>query len=281
MSRRLTSILVIALVILVSLTLAACEKERPVPTPSRSSPLPARGTATVTPPPASQTSTGQSSSGVQSAPVAAGTVTPTPPPPQPVVVTSGGGSTTAGQSFSYTVVAGDTLAVIANRFKTTPEAIVQLNGLTDPNTLALGQVLKIPGTAPSTGGGASTGGTGTTGTSGATSTYVVQAGDTLGKIAIRYGTTVAELLRLNQLSNPNVIAIGQKLIVPAGSGAGSGTGGTTKPATGSQGRTYIVQKGDTLLSIARRYGLTVKQLQSANNISNPDRIYPGQTLTIP
>jgi LysM repeat protein len=55
----------------------------------------------------------------------------------------------------------------------------------------------------------------------------------------------------------------------------------TPQPTGSQSRTYVVAKGDTLLSIARRYGLTVKQLQAANNITNPDRIYPGQTLAIP
>ena len=46
------------------------------------------------------------------------------------------------------------------------------------------------------------------------------------------------------------------------------------------GRTYVVQRGDTALSIARRFGITVQQLQVANN-SDPDRIYPGQTLVIP
>ena len=289
MSRRLTIITVIALMILLSLTLAACEKERPVPTPSRSTPQTARGTVAATtgtpstPSSALTKGTAPAEGGtrtVQATPIPVGGATSTTATaPQPVVVSTGAASG-AGQSFIYTVVAGDTLAVIASRFNTTQEGIVQLNGLKDANVLALGQQLKIPGKASSAGTGA-TSGTGTTGTAGATSTYTVQAGDTLGKIAARSGTTVSELLRLNGLSNPDVLAIGQKLKVPGGSGAAPAAVGTPKPATGGQSRTYVVQKGDTLLSIARRYGLTTKQLQAANNITNPDRIYPGQKLVIP
>lgn len=289
MSRRLTIISVIALMILLSLTLAACEKERPVPTPSRSTPQTTRGTVPATtgtpstPSAALTNGTASAESGtrtVQATPIpVGGATTTTATAPQPVVVST---SAAAGQSFTYTVVAGDTLAVIASRFSTTPEGIIQLNDLKDPNKLALGQQLKIPGKSPSAGtSGASTGGTGTTGTSGATSTYTVQAGDTLGKIAVRYNTTVAELLRLNGLTNPDVLAIGQTLKVPGTSGAAPASVSTPKPATGGQGRTYVVQKGDTLLSIARRYGLTTKQLQAANNIANPDKIFPGQTLVIP
>jgi LysM repeat protein len=285
MSRRLTIMTVIALMILLSLTLAACEKERPVPTPSRSTPQTARGTVAATTgtpstPSAALTKVTASAEGgtrtVQATPIPVGGATSTTATaPQPVVVNTPESGT--GQSFVYTVVAGDTLAVIASRFNTTPEGIVQLNDLKDPNQLALGQQLKIPGKAPSTG----TGGTGTTGTGAAAGTYTVQKGDTLGKIALRYGTTVAELLRLNGLTNPDVLAIGQTLKVPGGSGAAPASVGTPKPATGGQGRTYTVQKGDTLLSIARRYGLTTKQLQAANNIANPDKIFPGQKLVIP
>jgi peptidoglycan endopeptidase LytE len=289
MSRRLTIITVIALMILLSLTLAACEKERPVPTPSRSTPQSARGTVAATTgtpstPSAALTKVTAPAEGgtrtVQATPIPVGGVstTTTAAAPQPVVVSTSAVSG-SGQSFVYTVVAGDTLAVIASRFNTTPEGIVQLNGLKDPNKLALGQQLKIPGKAPSAGTGSTS--TGTTGTSGATSTYTVQAGDTLGKIAARYGTTVTALLQLNGLTNPDILAIGQKLKVPGTSGAAPASVSTPKPAAGGQGRTYVVQKGDTLLSIARRYGLTTKQLQAANNITNPDKIFPGQKLVIP
>jgi LysM repeat protein len=184
-----------------------------------------------------------------------------------------------GQTSSYTVVAGDTLQTIAARFGTTAEAIAQLNSLPDPNSLTLGQKLQIPaaGSAAAAAGGAAAGDTRTAGQSAsATSTYAVQAGDTLGKIAQRFGTTVAELQRLNKITNPDVLTLGQKLIVPGSSG-----GAAVAVPTGGQGRSYVVQRGDTLLSIARRFGLTVKQLQAANNISNPDRIAVGQKLIIP
>jgi LysM repeat protein len=286
MSRRLTIMTVIALMILLSLTLAACEKERPVPTPSRSTPQTARGTVAATtgtpstPSSGLTTVTAPAEGGtrtVQATPIpVGGSTSTTATAPQPVVVSTSAASGT-GQSFIYTVVAGDTLAVIASRFNTTPEGIVQLNGLKDANVLALGQQLKIPGKASSAGTGSTSG----TGTGAATSTYTVQAGDTLGKIAVRYGTTVAALLQLNGLSNPDVLAIGQKLKVPGAGGGAPAAVGTPKPATGGQARTYVVQKGDTLLSIARRYGLTTKQLQAANNITNPDKIFPGQKLVIP
>ena len=163
MSRRLTIITVIALMILLSLTLAACEKERPVPTPSRSTPQTARGTVAATTgtpsTPSAALTKGTAPAGggtrtVQATPIPVGGATSTTATaPQPVVVSTGAASGT-GQSFIYTVVAGDTLAVIASRFNTTPEGIVQLNGLKDANMLALGQQLKIPGKASSAGTGA-------------------------------------------------------------------------------------------------------------------------------
>jgi LysM repeat protein len=192
-----------------------------------------------------------------------------------------------GQSFTYTVVAGDTLATIAARFGTTSEAIAQLNSLADPNALTLGQTLQIPGTAAAgAASGSTSGGTAASGastgsaTSGGTSTYTVQQGDTLGSIAKRFGTTVAQIQALNNITNPDMVSVGQKLTVP-GAAAGASSGAAVAVPTAGQAKTYTVQRGDTLLSIARRFGLTVKQLQAANNISNPDRIYPGQKLAIP
>jgi LysM repeat protein len=169
---------------------------------------------------------------------------------------------------------------IATRYGTTPEAIAQLNSLADPNALTLGQKLQIPGSAGSAetrGGATTTSGTAAGGaTAGGTTSYTVQQGDTLGAIARRFGTTVQAIVSANALANADSIRVGQKLTLPSGSG-----GGTVAAPSSGQSRTYVIQRGDTLLSIARRFGLTVKQLQDANNISNPDRIYPGQTLVIP
>ena len=153
MSRRLTILTVIALMILLSLTLAACEKERPVPTPSRSTPQTARGTVAATTgtpstPSAALTKVTASAEGgtrtVQATPIPVGGATSTTATaPQPVVVSTGAASGT-GQSFIYTVVAGDTLAVIASRFNTTPEGIVQLNGLKDSERAGAGSAAQDP-----------------------------------------------------------------------------------------------------------------------------------------
>jgi LysM repeat protein len=278
MSDRPRLVLILSLLVLLTLTLSACNRERPAPTNATTGTPAARGT--VAAPSGGITQVAPTTTGAQGA-----APTPAAPQSQTVVVSpapaqTGAGQSATGQTFTYTVVAGDTLLTIATRFGTTPEAIAQLNSLADPNALTLGQKLQIPGAGATTGGAATTGAATTTGgaaTTGGTTAYTVQAGDTLGVIARRFGTTVAELVRLNNLANPDALQVGQKLTVPGSGGSG---GAVTVPSAG-QGKTYTVQRGDTLLSIARRFGLTVKQLQAANNISNPDRIYPGQVLTIP
>ncbi len=97
-------------------------------------------------------------------------------------------------------------------------------------------------------------------------TYVIQPGDTLSGIAVRYGTTVSELTRINGISNPDRIYAGNTLKVPE---------------SGSPSKTYTIKSGDTLSEIAQRFGTTVSALAKLNGISNPDRIYAGTTLRLP
>jgi LysM repeat protein len=99
-------------------------------------------------------------------------------------------------------------------------------------------------------------------------TYVVRAGDTLFLIARRFGTTVDAIRRANNLTT-DVITVGQVLAIP---------GAVARPTT--TGTDYIVQPGDTLFLIARRYGTTVQALMSANNLTSTN-IYVGQRLRIP
>ncbi|MBK7894760.1 MAG: LysM peptidoglycan-binding domain-containing protein [Anaerolineaceae bacterium] len=118
-------------------------------------------------------------------------------------------------------------------------------------------------------------------------TYTVAWGDTLTRIANRFGTNITTILQANpQINNPNLIYVGQQLEIPTGENPTptptpppGNTPTPTPPPTGSQ--TYIVQPGDTLSSIARRFNTTINAIAQASGISNINLIYVGQRLTIP
>lgn len=104
-------------------------------------------------------------------------------------------------------------------------------------------------------------------------TYTVRSGDTLSGIAARYGTTVAALAAANGIANPNLIYVGQVIRV--------GGGSAPAPAPAPAGGTYKVVAGDTLSSIAQRYGTNYQTLAAMNGIADPNRIYAGQVLKVP
>lgn len=109
------------------------------------------------------------------------------------------------------------------------------------------------------------------------SVHVVRAGETLNSIARAHGVSAAALAKANGISNPNLIKIGQRLVIPGGSSAGS----AAKPAAKPAAKTYVVRRGDTLNAIAARLGVSASALAAANGISNPNRIYPGMKLKAP
>lgn len=149
---------------------------------------------------------------------------------------------------TYKVVKGDTLYGIAKKLDTTVDELKKVNDLVS-NQLSIGQILKIPVKEIDLG---------------ETELYQVKAGDTLYGIANKYGITLKKLKAINNLVNDN-LAIGQLLNVPSGL---------------SSVNSYIVNSGDTLYSIAKKFGITVSKLKEINNLEN-NMLSIGQKLIIP
>ncbi len=166
---------------------------------------------------------------------------------QPTTTKSVTATPTTVAGTQYTVRAGDTLFRIAQRFSLTTAQLAAANGITNPNLIYAGQTLTIPtsGTSATPTATATPRTPTTTPTTSATitvtptpsvtavpgGTYTVVRGDTLFKIAARNNTTVAELVRLNNLANANLIFVGQVLTLPRpGTATGSTSGSTASPS---------------------------------------------------
>lgn len=149
---------------------------------------------------------------------------------------------------TYKVVSGDTLYSIAKKLDTTVGELNQLNNL-DDNKLSVGQILKIPVKIVDIGD---------------TDIYQVKEGDTLYSIANKYNISVNELKAINGLDS-DILSIGQILNVPSGL---------------SLVNTYIVTKGDTLYSVAKKFDTTIDEIKKLNNLSN-NMLGIGQKLLIP
>lgn len=155
---------------------------------------------------------------------------------------------------TYTVKRGDTLYGISNQYGVSVNDIINANNLKS-TVLSIGQILIIPtlsGTNPSS-----------------VFTYTVKKGDSLYNIARRYDTTVDQIIKLNNLSSIN-LSIGQKLLVPE-----SGESVSSLPSYIN----YIVQNGDSLWSIAKKYNTTVNDILKDNNL-NSSVLSVGQNLKI-
>lgn len=154
----------------------------------------------------------------------------------------------------YTVKSGDSLWSIATNYGVSVDDIINLNNL-GTTILQIGQQILIPKQVESE-----------------KNVYIVKAGDNLYSIANKYNITVNELKKANNLENNN-LSIGQELIIPDY----SNNDPIEKPINEI---TYIVQKGDSLWSIAKKYDINVNDLKSYNNL-NSNLLNIGQTLLIP
>jgi cell wall-associated NlpC family hydrolase/nucleoid-associated protein YgaU len=198
----------------------------------------------------------------------------------------------------HTVEDGETLRMIAARFGVSPETIMAANNLRDPDLLQVGQDLVI---LPTDG-----------------VLYTLRDGESIKGVAERFGVDMTDILHANDVGpDPDVVQAGTKLVVPgadpvqpsaqddaaattaASASSSGGTaqaggdsdqhaasvgGGASLPIGGSHAvpstRTYEVQPGDTLATIADTFGVDVDTILSSNGINDPDTIKPGSELTI-
>lgn len=191
---------------------------------------------------------------------------------------SGGGSSAAVSS--YTVQAGDTVAAIAGRHGLSTASVLALNGLGWKSLIFPGQVLKLSAGASVAPVAAQEGGR-----------YTIARGDTVSRIAARFGVPVDAVLSANGLGWSSIIYPGQTIAIPAAPApapaeraapqielVASTTPTTPPPAATSS---YTIQSGDTISSIAARFGVTTQAVLAANGLTASSIIYPGQKIVIP
>lgn len=232
----------------------------------------------------------------------------------------------------YEVQSGDRLVDIAARFGVSASAIVRANGLANADVIYPGQRLVIPGATAAPGATRAPTATliptttpvplasATSPSAPPPAVYEVELGDTLASIARQFGISAADLAAANDITNPDLIWVGQKLTIPAPAGSGAATAGaptaTLTPSSGPLGSVtavfgmpavsptptttwtpqptptptpvalptqniYVVQPGDTLARIAQRFGVSVDAIVAANGLGSADIIGVGVRLLIP
>lgn len=164
-----------------------------------------------------------------------------------------------GQNLSqiHVVQEGETLFSIAQLYGTTIEDLQQLNSISDPSLVFVGQELLLPG------------GNGEI----VATIHTVQVGDTLSDLALAYNFEVESLAGQNRLINPYYLVAGQPITI-----INSGEAGESQSPSGLA---HVVRPGDSLLTIASEYNLIPSEIVAINSLSYPTYLYPGQRLRLP
>ena len=177
------------------------------------------------------------------------------------------GSSAAGAGGSrggtVTVQPGDTLSNIADRQGVSLNQLMQANGITNPNMVVAGQKLVLPGSRRATAAAAPR--------ALPTAPYTVKSGETLSEIADRFGTSTERLIKVNGISNPNLVVAGTRLAIP---------GRPSSSAAPRNSKEHVVRSGESLSSIAGSYGLPVERLVAINKIDDPDLVVSGTRLKL-
>jgi LysM repeat protein len=194
---------------------------------------------------------------------------------------SQGAITVAAAPATYRVVAGDTVSSIAGRHGLATASVLALNGLSWKSLIFAGQTLKLSMTgavavvAPVT--------------NTPTGRYTIQKGDSIGGIAAKFGLATQTLLSANGLAWKSIIYPGQTIAIPGSTGVASVSPtsavriieAASAPAASGTPVTYTIASGDTITTIAAKFGVTVQAILTANNLTWSSIVYGGHTLAIP
>jgi murein DD-endopeptidase MepM/ murein hydrolase activator NlpD len=178
--------------------------------------------------------------------------------PSPSAAQDGGNTSPVVGTTIHVVQRGETLFRIAMQYGTTVEAIADANGITDPRYITVGQRLLIPNAnvaAPGT-----------------IITYTVKPGDTLETLTRIYSTTAESLAAANHITNPAQLFVGEELTISQGADS-------TSPSMAQT--LYRAQPGENLARIALKFGVSLKALLDANNLTPQMPVFPGERLWIP
>ncbi len=160
--------------------------------------------------------------------------------------------TRGGDTFVHVVSRGETVWAIAARYGVSSGTVLGINGLGSRDKIYPGQKLEIPGDGPAR-----------------ADVYTVRSGDTISEIASRFGVSTSAILSANGMGARDRIYPGEKIKIPGGR------------AALDEIIVHKVSRGETITSIARKYGASSSSVLKENGLGPRDKIYPGQKIRVP
>jgi len=166
---------------------------------------------------------------------------------------------TPALSQQVIVRSGDTLSGIADQYNISVRSLMEQNKIFNADSLQIGQKLELPEKAE-------------LGVSFSHKYHTVEAGENISKIASYYNLDKESILALNNLNNPNLLYLGQKITLP------SEVQVTKRIQNESSPNYHIIRKGESLSVISKRYGIPINNLISLNNMHSPSVVMPGEKI---